>query len=66
MSEIGTYDLSDILGHRITFYFTLRCKAGFFYFWFLPDICDKLSFFARKKHQKLPVKNRKSKKPALQ
>ena len=28
-SKIGTYDLSDILGHRITFYFTLRCRAGF-------------------------------------
>ena len=45
MTEIGTYDLSDILGHRITFYFTLRCRAGFFDFRFLPVICHKLSVF---------------------
>jgi hypothetical protein len=34
--RIGTFDLSDIFGHNITFHFTLRCRAGFFDFRFLP------------------------------
>jgi hypothetical protein len=27
--KIGTYDISDILRHIITFYCALRCRAGF-------------------------------------
>jgi hypothetical protein len=65
VSEIGSYDLSGILGHETTFYFTLRYVAGFFDFRFLPDICHNLSVFANNKHQKLLVKNRKSEKTAL-
>ena len=68
-SEIGTYDLSDILGHRTTFYFTSRCRAGFFYFryftGFTPEIVGfsktALTFFM-KLTWKGPKKSRNSKK----
>ena len=62
MSEIGTCDLSDILGHKITFYFTLRCGADFFDFRVLPNICHKLLVFRQKKTSKITGK--KSKKTA--
>jgi hypothetical protein len=69
MSEIGTYDLSDILGHRPTFNSTLRCRARFFDFryftGFSPEIIGfsktALTFFM-KLTGKGPKKSRNSKK----
>ena len=55
--QIGTFDLSDILGHNKKIYFTLRCRAGFFDFRFLPDICQKLSVFRQRKISKISEKS---------
>ena len=47
MSKIGTYHLSDILGHRTTFYFTLRCRAGFFYFRYFTGFTPEIVGFSK-------------------